>query len=92
MIDNAAVMDRFIKFENLLSDLKEVSGALGIEFTPESLGTYKRGYRSRQEHFSDYYDAETRHIVERAFDWEINRFGYAFDSGGARSLAVSGLA
>ena len=76
MIDNRSVVDEFIRYEHLASDVGRVCETLGIDITVE-LGSYRSGFRKRLEHFSDYYDPRTKALVEREFAWEINRFNYS---------------
>jgi hypothetical protein len=76
MIDNRSVIDEFIRYEHLASDVAQVCKTLGIDITVE-LGSYRSGFRKRQEHFSEYYDPRTKALVEREFAWEINRFNYS---------------
>jgi hypothetical protein len=78
MIDGHSVIDEFIRYEHLTTDVEKVCKALGIEISVKLLGNYKSGrHRKRQEHFSEYYDPSTKGLVEREFAWEINRFGYS---------------
>ena len=77
MIDGHSVIDEFIRYEHLITDVEQVCKALGIEISVKLLGNYKSGFRKRQEHFSEDYDPLTKGLVERGFGWEINRFGYS---------------
>jgi hypothetical protein len=77
MIDGHSVIDQFIRYEHLTTDVEQVCKALGIEISVKLLGNYKSGLRKRQEHFSEYYDPLTKGLVEQEFAWEINRFGYS---------------
>jgi hypothetical protein len=75
-IGGEAVMDRFIRYECLHEDLQAVCTHLGLPYAPERLGTYKSGFNTRPEHFSEYYDPPSRKRIEAEFDWEIERFDY----------------
>jgi hypothetical protein len=77
MVDEQPVMDAFVRYEHLSDDIDRVCKALGID-SSINLGRYRSGFRKRQEHFSEYYDAGTRALVEREFAWELNHFSYFF--------------
>jgi hypothetical protein len=79
-IDNALVMDKVIRFERLMSDIQDVCKILKITPDPSMLGSYKRGYRLRPEHYSDYYDSDSRAAIERDCSFELDVFGYSYDS------------
>lgn len=79
-IDNVVVMDKVIRFERLMSDIQEVCAILKITPDLSMLGSYKRGYRMRPEHYSDYYDSDSRAAIERECSFELEVFGYSFDS------------
>ncbi len=78
VIDGAFVPDFYIRYENLLDDMRRVCERLKIDFTPSDLGQYKIGMRTRPENFREYYDAEGRAVVEEAFAYELEKFGYSF--------------
>ena len=72
--DPFANVNYIIRFENLADDFRTVCGTLGI--SPATLPRYNR---SSREHYSKYYDAELRRLVQTRFAAEIERFGYAFE-------------
>ena len=76
LIDGAICVDYFIRFECLLEGIKEVCQFVDVPFEPGRLGSFKGHYRADRRHFSDYYDPEAAHIVEEAFAWELQHFGY----------------
>ena len=78
-IGREAVMDRFIRYECLQEDLRAVCTHLDVPYEPERLGTYKSGFNTRPEHFSEYYDLASRNRIETEFDWEIEHFGYRLE-------------
>jgi hypothetical protein len=75
MIGGKPVVDDFIRYENILSDLERVCEKLGVEFSPEKLGRYKADTRMRPEHFSEYYNTQME-IIRRIYSWEIDYFNY----------------
>lgn len=77
MIHQVPVMDYFLRYESLKSDLEFLCQKLDIPYEEENLGSYKSGYRLRPEHFSEYYDDELADLIFKEFDWEINRFSYS---------------
>jgi Sulfotransferase family len=71
------VVDHFVHFERMHPDLEQVCQKLGVSWEPEKLGRYKSGFRTRNEHFIQYYSPDAFRLVSEAFAWEINYFGYA---------------
>jgi hypothetical protein len=82
MIDGRPAVDSFLRYEQLTSDLQNICDRLSIAFKRDWIGNYKSEARRRHEHFSEYYDAATRGLVEREFSWEIEHFGYDARSSG----------
>jgi hypothetical protein len=77
MIDGKPIVDDFIRYEYILTDLKRICDKLRIEFSPEKLGKYKSDTRRRPEHFSEYYYVpQMEKIIRRVYAWEINHFNY----------------
>lgn len=79
-IGGIVVADRIIRYERMSRELTELSQELGL---PDDLGreigrvSAKTGYRSPGT-VEDYYDDETREIVEIFFAREIRLMGFAF--------------
>lgn len=74
--DNILV-DKIIRYENLNEELKEVLSKFNIEF--ESLNTRaKDNYRKERQNYKMYYNNQTKNIVSRYFDKEIQLMGYNF--------------
>ncbi len=74
--------DCVIRFENLEADLQAVGRKLGLP-APLSLPRQKAkaGIRPKTAtHWQEYYDTETRALVEEACAREIALFAYSFDS------------
>ncbi|WP_207063156.1 sulfotransferase family protein [Motiliproteus sp. SC1-56] len=81
------------KFENLQDDFKVVCEALAIQGSTlphANLSTRENSLKervkkiiwrkkpSRRYHYTEYYDAETREVVENMYAKDIATFGYAF--------------
>ena len=73
-------MDYFIRYESLESGIEKVSRMLGIDFQPERILKLKSGMRDSSIPVKDYYDRETRAIVEGIYRFELDYFGYDFVS------------
>ena len=69
-----------MKYENLPGDLEEVCGRLDIPFQPDKLLKLKSGTRPAAIDFCEYYDDETRALVERHSGFEREKFGYQFSN------------
>jgi hypothetical protein len=73
------IVDRVLRYENLLGDLAEVFTQLNIPFD-RTLGVRaKSEYRSDRTPYQRVYTAEQRAIVERAFAREVELHGYTFE-------------
>ena len=73
------IVDRIVRYENLIAELGEVFAKLDIPFDG-SLGIRaKSGYRTDRRPYQEVFNDEQRRIVERAFAREIERHGYRFE-------------
>jgi hypothetical protein len=72
-VDGKLAMDFVGKFENLQGDFDRVCSILGIETTP-----LPHVFQSRRGTYAQYYDDETREIVERVYAADIAAFDYRF--------------
>jgi hypothetical protein len=71
------VVNQFIRYERLHEDMAEVCDRLGAPYAPDKLPRFKTNTPvADRRHFSEYYDPDTDAVVQRAFGWELNRFGY----------------
>jgi hypothetical protein len=76
-IDGAAAVDRFVRYENLDTDLTDALAELGL---PEiSLPRAKSGTRKTKDHYSLIYDDESIARIAEICAWEIDNLGYEFD-------------
>ena len=73
------IVDRILRYENLLPELGEVFSQLNIPFDG-TLGTAaKSEYRSDRRPYQEIFNEEQREIVEEAFAKEIELHGYRFE-------------
>ncbi len=73
------IVDRILRYENLLPELGEVFSQLNIPFDG-TLGTAaKSEYRSDRRPYQEIFNEEQRKIVEEAFAKEIELHGYRFE-------------
>jgi hypothetical protein len=73
------LVDRIIRYENLLLELREVFDQLGIPFEGTLGVTAKSEYRADRRPYQEVFNEPQRRIVERAFAKEIQLHGYRFD-------------
>ena len=76
-IDNIPVVDFIGKYETLKKDFDQICTKLGIPHQ-EKLSRLRSGYRQKPDHYSQYYDEETKKIIEKHYSREISMFGYSF--------------
>jgi len=78
-LDGVLVCDFYIRFENLVEDIKTVCEKLGItDYKMEDLPNHKAQKRQPKLPYQSYYDDETREIIAEKFKREIEHFGYKF--------------
>ena len=71
-------VDYIGKFESLVSDFEYIRSILGIkECLPKIESTQSR-LKTKQKHYTEYYDEETRQIVAEKYAKDIEYFGYEF--------------
>lgn len=80
LLNNVPVCQMYIRYENLVEDMKLVLHRLNIQnYDLQQLPTHKSNLTPRGKHYREYYDAETRDIVKALFQTEIAMFQYTFD-------------
>jgi hypothetical protein len=77
VIDGELCVDFVIRYESLSQDLDTVCRRLGIP--PPNLPRLKAGIRKGADHYSQYYDDETRDFVAELHRNDIRLFGYRFE-------------
>jgi hypothetical protein len=73
------IVDRVLRYENLLADLGEVFGQLRIPFAGTLGVTAKSEYRTDRRPYHQAFNDHQRRIVEKAFAKEIELHGYRFE-------------
>jgi hypothetical protein len=65
-----------LRYESLLDGLEQVCRHVGYGFRPQALGTFKSDSRRSTQPFAAYYERSAIAVVEEAFGWELDYFGY----------------
>jgi hypothetical protein len=73
------IVDRIIRYENLLPGLNEVFSQLGIPFDGKLSVAAKSEYRTDRRPYQEVFNDEQRKVVENAFAKEIELHGYRFE-------------
>jgi hypothetical protein len=73
------IVDRILRYENLLAELRDVFSKLNIPFDGTLGVTAKSEYRTDRRPYQQVFDKERRRIVEKAFAKEIELHGYRFE-------------
>ena len=76
-IDGKSVVDRFIKYENLIIELNKCLNEIGINDI--ELPNAKSGTRKTKSHYSLLFDNASVKKIADICSWEIEKFGYEFD-------------
>lgn len=74
-IDGRLCLDSIIRYENLNDGIREVCRKVGIEYRPEQLPHLKKS-ESREFPLESYYTPAALDLVERAYQFELETFGY----------------
>jgi hypothetical protein len=72
------IVDRVLRYENLLTELGEVFSQLKIPFEGTLGVQAKSGYRTDRRPYQDVFNEKQRRIVKEAFAKEIELHGYRF--------------
>jgi hypothetical protein len=72
------IVDRIIRYENLLPGLGEVFSQLGIPFDGKLGVAAKSEYRTDRKPYQEIFNEKQRQVVEDAFAKEIELHGYRF--------------
>lgn len=76
-IDGNLSYDFYIRQENLKEDLDNLIKQLDLPFYDLDIPTYKM--KHKREHYSAYYNNESKAIIEKLFEKELKHFNYTFD-------------
>jgi hypothetical protein len=76
MIDGKIIVDDYIKYENISSDINRISEKLNLPISKRELGFYIKSKRRNEENFMSFYTKETKKIVENVFDYYFEFFKY----------------
>ncbi len=77
-IDDNIIVDKVIKYENLIEELDEVFNQLGIAFNGTLGASEKSHYRKDRRPYQEVYSEDQKLLVEKLFDKEIKMHGYEF--------------
>jgi Sulfotransferase family len=72
------IVDRVLRYENLIAELAEVFSHLNIPFSGTLGVAAKSEYRTDRRAYQDVFNDNQRRIVEKAFAKEIELHGYRF--------------
>jgi hypothetical protein len=73
------IVDRILRYENLLAELGEVFSQLNIPFDGTLGIAAKSEYRTDRRPYQQVFNDEQRKVVEKAFAKEIELHGYRFE-------------
>lgn len=76
-IDSKCVIDDYIRFENLKKDTIRITKKW-FDISHVSYPKLKTSQRLCDKHYTEYYDSETKKIVEEKYKKDIEYFGYEF--------------
>ncbi|MDF1716023.1 MAG: sulfotransferase family 2 domain-containing protein [Antarcticimicrobium sp.] len=74
-INDRVIVDHIYRFEDLNGGMADIYARLGID---ESEPLMQTKVSKREASYREYYDAATRALVAKAFEKELETFGYAF--------------
>jgi hypothetical protein len=74
------IVDRIVRFENLLAELSEIFAELNIPFDGTLGVAAKSEYRADRRPHQELFNEQQRRIVEKAFAKEIELHGYRFEA------------
>ncbi|HEU0208503.1 MAG TPA: hypothetical protein VFQ78_05950 [Candidatus Udaeobacter sp.] len=73
------IVDRVVRYENLLTELSEIFSQLNIPFDGTLGVAAKSDYRTDRRRYQEIFNNEQRRIVEKAFVREIDLHDYRFE-------------
>jgi hypothetical protein len=72
-------LDYIIRLENLKEDLLRIKDLLQIGLDVDIPCLNNTDEYAIRKNYQSYYDLETKNIIEKLFEWDINTFGYKFN-------------
>lgn len=76
LIDGKVCMDYFIRYENLHDGVKHVCNTLKLPYSSTEIPKLKTKFRNRGIPLHEFYDAKSIGIVQEAYGFELDYFGY----------------
>jgi hypothetical protein len=73
------IVDRIVRYENLMVELGEVFARLNIPFDGTLGVAAKSEYRTDRRPYQQVFNDDQRRVVEKAFAKEIELHGYHFE-------------
>ncbi|MGH7885863.1 MAG: sulfotransferase family 2 domain-containing protein [Thermodesulfobacteriota bacterium] len=77
-INDNIIVDRVIKYENLIDELREIFNKLDIPFNGSIGVNEKSHYRTDRRPYQEVYTEEQKLLIEKLFDKEIKMHNYKF--------------
>lgn len=78
-LEGRMIIDKIIRYESLAEDIERVRQDLGLPKPTRPLNHYKKTSDARRgRSYADYYDDNTRSVVEEIFAPYLTMFGYSF--------------
>lgn len=78
-VDGKFCLDYVIRLENFKEDLYNIKDRLQVDLTMSLPHLNNSDVFVDREHYSEYYDNETKDIINNLFEWDIKRFNYKFE-------------
>jgi hypothetical protein len=75
--DGTCLVDDILMFENLSEELPQYLQRIGIDVSAQQIPVLGA---SGIQGYGQYYDEQTRNLVKSLYQYEIERFGYRFES------------
>jgi hypothetical protein len=76
VIDDSNACDFIARFENLSMDIKKVAKIIGIKWKWSHNKTHAN--RTKHEHYSKYYDEDTKEVITHVYREDLKRFNYEY--------------
>lgn len=77
-IEDKFIIDEVLRYENLQSDLTKLIGKLNLPNPTRRLSHYKKSMKRKDKGYKEFYNSETRNLVENHFKFYLDLFNYTF--------------